>query len=170
MALYSIKQRDRIIATALRACEARAAGKASIALGTKPFRQTFDLEAGGYCNRFVRQVHEVALGLPPFGWLFGASKACLTLGKLRRSDLDVDMEKLMLSGQSLVVLRRPGDILGWKGDPGHIALYLGEVYHDGRQLVAENSSAARGFPRRAGTHLVRYQQLRRPDFVFRLWA
>ncbi|NMC35319.1 MAG: hypothetical protein GYA36_23105 [Veillonellaceae bacterium] len=49
-----------------------------------------------------------------------------------------------------------GDILGHTGGKfGHIALYVGDYYDDGRHLVAENTSATRGFPEKPGTKITR---------------
>jgi len=143
MALYTDAHRKAVIARAREAVQARAAGKTAVMLGAGNSRQTFDLNTGGYCNRFVRQCFETALGLKPFSWYFGAAKAKDTLRKL-------SAYKVPLAD------RQPGDILGFPGNPGHIAIYLGKEYQADKELIAENTSATRGFPRPPGTKVTSY--------------
>jgi len=148
MALYDEGKRRAVIKVATEAVKARAAGKTSVKLGSGAAAQVFDLTTGGFCNRFIRQVFEVAIGLPAFTWYFGARKACETLKKL-------EPYRVPLKD------RRPGDILGFAGDPGHIALYMGNEYDDDKDLIAENTSATRGFPRPPGTKVTAYDAVRR---------
>jgi hypothetical protein len=148
MSKYSEQQRRKVIARAIEAVQARIKGSTEVSLGEGYARQTLILSEGGYCNRFVRQVFETTLGLKPFAWRFGALRACLTLAKL-------EPYRIPLKD------RRPGDILGFPGDPGHICLYLGRDADPAKELVAENtSSARRGYPLAAGTKLTRYSTLR----------
>ncbi|MEI6503313.1 MAG: hypothetical protein WCP21_20060 [Armatimonadota bacterium] len=137
MPLYTEKQRKAVLARAGEAVQARIGGATEVTLGTGAAKQTFDLDAGGYCNRFVRQVFETSLGLSPFTWYFGAAKACQTLAKLKPYEVPLKD-------------RQPGDILGFAGDPGHICLYLGTDFDPSKELVAENTSARRGFPAAPG--------------------
>lgn len=148
MALYNDQQRQKVISIACAAVASRASGKSKIASSNGKSRQEFDLDTGGYCNRFVRQCFETALGIAPFKWRFGAARACLTLEKLRPY-------KIHLKD------RQPGDILGFAGDPGHIAIYLGREFDQAKELVAENTSATRGWPRKPGTKVTSYDSLRK---------
>ncbi|MHB8995376.1 MAG: hypothetical protein ACYC63_09030 [Armatimonadota bacterium] len=148
MNLYSAQQRRRVIRRAIEVVQARIDGKDEIRLGEGKARQTFDLKTGGYCNRFVRQVFETALGLAAFQWRYRAERACLTLKKL---------EPFRVALKD----RQPGDLLGFAGDPGHIVIYLGMECDPAKELVAENTSnGRRGFPRAAGTKVTRYEALR----------
>ena len=54
--------KDRVVEIATQAAEAHQAGKSMITI----VGHLFDLRAGGYCARFVRQVHEAALGIGEF--------------------------------------------------------------------------------------------------------
>jgi len=121
--------------------------------------QSFVLDETGYCNRFIRQCFETALGLSPFSWRFGAARACETLDKLEPYRVPLKS-------------RRPGDILGFAGDPGHICLYLGREFDAAKELVAENtSSGKRGYPQAAGTKVTSYSTLRaRVTGCYRLFA
>lgn len=145
MALYTLRQRDAVVRQALTAVEARRTCDGSVKIGG----QTFNLEERGYCGRFVRQCFETALGLPAFGWLFGAATAREMGGKMRNAGLRLkDGAKL-----------QPGDVLVWDdqddGRYGHIVLYVGDAYGDGRKLVAENTSGKRGDPNKPGTKVTR---------------
>ncbi|MEI6501600.1 MAG: hypothetical protein WCP21_11330, partial [Armatimonadota bacterium] len=121
MSKYSEEQRRKVIARAIEAGQARIKGSGEVSLGEGPARQTFLLDEGGYCNRFIRQVFETTLALRPFTWRFGALRACLTLAKL--APYAVPLQE-----------RRPGDILGFAGDPGHICLYLGRDADPAKEL------------------------------------
>lgn len=142
MALYTDKQRQAVIARAAQAVRHRASGKARFGAGG----QQFALDVGGYCNRFIRQVFETALGMGAFTWSFGAARACQTLEKLQPY-------RVALSN------RQPGDILGFAGDPGHIALYMGREFDPEKELIAENTSATRGWPRPPGTKVTSCESL-----------
>lgn len=146
MSRYKAEQKRAVIRRAIEAVQARIDGAESISLGSG-VAQAFSLDEGGYCNRFVRQVFETALGLRPFAWRFAAARACQTLQKLEPYRVPLKQ-------------RQPGDILGFAGDPGHICLYLGRDADPAKELVAENtSSARRGYPQKAGTKLTRFSTL-----------
>lgn len=145
MALYTTKQRDAIVKRAMAAVEARIAGKTTYRAGG----QTFNLEERGYCGRFVRQCFETALGFGAFEWRFGAETARKMGSKMGYSGF------LLADGATL----QPGDVLVWDdqddGRYGHIVLYVGDYYGDGRKLVAENTSGRRGYPLKPGTKISR---------------
>jgi len=125
------------------AVEARQAGKTTYKAGG----QVFDLEKGGLCNRFIRQTFETALGLPEQSWTFRGATAKETLRQLAAAGYEVHMDDMQV-----------GDILGHTaGKFGHIALYVGDYYGDGRLLVAENTSWTGGFPEKPGTKITRLQ-------------
>jgi len=143
MARYTSKQRDKVIGRAMAAVEARQAGQTAYKAGG----QIFGLEAGGLCNRFIRQVFETALGLPEQSWTFRGATAKETLRQLAAAGYEVHMDDL-----------QAGDILGHTaGKFGHIALYLGQPYPDWRLLVAENTSWTGGYPEKPGTKITRLQ-------------
>jgi hypothetical protein len=144
-ARYTAAQKQKVIAWALEAVEARIAGESVFVAGKPP--QALDLITGSYCNRFIRQVFETALGLPKQSWPFRGATAKETLNKLAAAGYEVHMDDL-----------QPGDILGHTaGKYGHIALYLGQPYPDGRLLVAENTSWTGGYPEKPGTKITRLQ-------------
>lgn len=155
MALYGKQQRQLVIRRAIMAVEARTRGLTRIKAGG----QELLLDVGGYCNRFVRQCFETALGMPAFSWRFGAARACETLKKL-------EPYRIALKD------RQPGDILGFAGDPGHICIYLGRAFDPAKELVAENtSSGSRGWPQAPGTKVTSYASLRkRITGCYRLFA
>lgn len=139
MPLYTEKQRQAVLKRAVQAVQARVSGKKSVTLGSGGARQTFDLEKGGMCGRFVRQVFETALGLSPFSWYFGAARACYMLKKLK--PYEVPLSEV-----------QAGDILGFNGNPGHIAIYIGGAFDPNKKLTAENTiSGKRGYPQKPGT-------------------
>lgn len=148
MAKYTAVQRKAVISRAIAAVNARVEGRSTFTMGG----QTFELDKGGWCNRFIRQVFETALGMEAFTWRFGALKAYLTLKKLEAYRIPLRS-------------RRPGDILGIEGNPlfgfcGHIMLYLGREFDPHKELVAENTSATRGYPRKPGTKVTSYATVR----------
>ena len=156
MSLYTDKQKQAVVKRALQAVAARQKGNTTFNIGG----QTFDLEKGGYCNRFIRQSFETALGLKPFAWYFGDATARKTLDKLKPYVLP---PKAKLQA---------GDIIGWYdgcGVYGHIALYLGDAYGDGRLLIAENTSAKRGDPKNPGTKITRLSNCRTGWKAYRLF-
>ena len=147
MALYSEAQRQAVLRRAAEAVLARVAGRTAVWVGGySPTAQKLDLIAGGWCNRFVRQCFETALGRRPFSWYFGAARACLTLRKLEKYRVPLAQ-------------RQPGDILGFPGNPGHICIYLGRTFDAKKELIAENTSATRGWPRAPGTKVTAYKTL-----------
>jgi len=157
MALYGDDIRKLVVQRAMMAVQARQAGKHSCKIGS----QTFDLDKGGYCNRFIRQVFETTLGLAAKDWRFGAGTARETLDKLEDYRIEAKPSKL-----------QPGDIIGWydgSGPYGHIALYVGDYYGDGRKLVAENTSAKRGFPNAPGTKITQLRNMRSGWTAYRLF-
>lgn len=109
--------------------------------------QVLDLVTGGMCNRFVRQVYEVALGIPEQTWPYRAGRAIWTIDSLEAAGLGI--------GPGLESDLLLGDIVGiHTGKFGHIAIYVG----DG--MVAENtSSKTRGNPRKIGTKLTPCEDL-----------
>ena len=143
---YTPAATKKIVEYAVQAARAAQAGEQAITLGTGKTKQTLDLRKGGMCARFVRQVHETALGIPAFSWRFAAQDA---IGMLENMQADFLMDASPL---------RPGDILGHTNAlHGHIGIYVGEI--DGAPTVAENtSSSTRGNPRRAGTKLTPLSQ------------
>lgn len=158
MALYGDKIRQAVVKRAMSAVHARQAGKHSYAAGG----QVFDLDKGGYCNRFVRQCFETVLGLKAFDWRFGAATARDTLNKLHDYALPSSKPSTL----------QPGDILGWydgSGAYGHIAIYVGDYYGDGRKLVAENTSAKRGDPNPPGTKITQLRNMRGGWTAYRLF-
>jgi hypothetical protein len=98
----------------------------------------FDLDAGGYCARFVRQCHDAALGQGEMVWAYKSPTAW-------------DMEIVLRAAGLRTSNPQPGDILCINGAgcrPGHIGIYLGNGEY------AENtSSSTRGNPRAAGTKI-----------------
>lgn len=160
MALYGDDIRKLVVQRAMMAVQARQAGKHSYKVGG----QVFDLDKGGYCNRFVRQCFETVLGLKAFDWRFGAAKARDTLDKL-------DLANCAVIDAKASTLQ-PGDIIGWydgSGAYGHIAIYVGDYYGDGRKLVAENTSAKRGDPNPPGTKITQLRNMRSGWSAYRLF-
>jgi hypothetical protein len=162
--MYTIEQRNRIVAYALRAAKASADGQSSIALGDGKARQTLNLREGGMCARFVRQVHETALGLEPSSWQYACANAY---------DDSTALRAAVIAGRALRIDKadlQPGDVITTGNSaPGHIAIYIGLV--NAVRTVAENtSSATRGTPRRAGTKLSPLHALSDENWAaFRLW-
>ena len=152
MSLYTTKQRDAVVKRAVQAVSARQKGKQAFTAGG----QTFNLEKGGYCNRFIRQSVETALGLGAFKWYFGDATARKTLDKLA--------PYVLPKGAKL----QAGDIIGWYdgcGVYGHIALYIGGE----KKLIAENTSAKRGDPQPPGTKVTRLANTRTGWKAYRLF-
>lgn len=125
---------------AQRAVAARKAGRTIYSEGG----QTFALDQGGMCARFVRQCCEVAAGLPAFGAWFAAPTAR-------------QMEQNLKAAGKGVSDPAPGDIIAMNNQSyaaGHIGIFVG----DG--LVAENtSSGRRGDPGAAGTKISRLSDI-----------
>jgi hypothetical protein len=135
-----------IAEVAKQAVAARAAGNASVTLGTGASAQQFNLAKGGYCARFVRQCCEVALGIKPGTWDFAAPDALGMEAKLKAAG------KLVPTAD-----RKPGDVVAinngsWKY--GHIGLVVNKT------TIAENtSSGTRGDPRAPGTKLTHWADI-----------
>lgn len=152
---------SRVVEVAKAAAKAHAAGAETYTAHQRSdgsgVSQVLNLAEGGMCNRFVRQVYEVALGLNEQTWPYRAGRAIWTLDSLEADRKGVEIGTM---GDL-----QPGDIVGIRGGTfGHIAIYVG----DG--LVAENTSSdTRGTPRCKGTKLTPYSDLReRVTHVFRL--
>ena len=126
--------KQRVVEIAIQAAEAHQAGHFTAEIGGT----VFNLRQGGYCARFIRQCHEAALGLAPFGWAYRAGNALQMEDNLKRAGLQVLSPK-------------PGDIVCINKDSGqygHIAIWLG----NGK--IAENtSSGSRGNPKEPGTKI-----------------
>lgn len=150
--MYTTRQRNLIVSRATEIVKARQNGKTSVVR----YGQKFDLEQGGYCNRFIRQVFETSLGIGAFSWYFGDATARKTLDKLK--------PYVLPKGAKL----QEGDIIGWYdgcGVYGHIALYIGGE----KKLIAENTSATRGDPRKPGTKVTRLANCRTGWKAYRLF-
>jgi hypothetical protein len=95
----------------------------------------------GYCARFIRQVHECALGLRAYEWPYRAAHAKQMESNLKRAGLAVEKPQ-------------PGDIVCINNDAGkygHIAILLAGGY------IAENtSSSRRGIPKEPGTKITKF--------------
>ena len=152
---YTRAVMSRVVEIAKAAAKAHAAGARTYtahqhADGTG-VSQVMDLVEGGMCNRFVRQVYEVALGIPEQTWPYRAGRAVWTLDSLEAAH-----KRVNVGADGL----QPGDIVGiHTGTFGHIAIYIGGG------LVAENTT--RGTP--AGTKLTPYSALKeRVTGIYRL--
>lgn len=100
---------------------------------------TFDTVNKGWCTRFVRQVHEAALGLRPFGWPYAAPNARECEYKLKHAGCQTQKPE-------------PGDIVCMnytRHAKGHIGIWLGDV-------VAHNTSSRNWGP---GTVLTPVQKV-----------
>jgi hypothetical protein len=148
------KQRDKMIAAAVSAVHARQDGKATYTQGG----QVQHLDEGGLCARAVRQWAEVGSGLPAYGWAYRGADAREVCRKLAKAGLRVHGTP------------EPGDVICWPeghGPYGHIALFVGAV--DGKPgLIAENSSAKRGDPRKPGTKFTKLGNVAQDFEVYRL--
>lgn len=151
MAAITAEERDRVIAGLVSIAEARQAGRTEIIAGVPGYRQNFDLEEGGYCARLMRQGLEAFLPRHPQTLSFKGDDARHMARKL------AGMAGLFgrVGPQDI----KPGDILfklSWlsAGRYGHVGMYIGDYYGDGRRLVVENtSSGKRGDPLAPGTKL-----------------
>ena len=126
-------------ALARKVVECRQLGKLHAVLANT----TFDLTEGGMCQRFVRQVHEAALGIPAFAWPYARRYAIQADFAMREAGLQVrdpeDADVVCFHGNKPIT-----------ATPGHIAIYLGDGW------VAENTiSGLRGSPRPPGTKITR---------------
>lgn len=126
--------RDDVAAVAYAAALAHKQGKTTY----KPFRdaETMNLVEKGYCARFVRQCHEAAMQVPPFGWPYAAANAREMEKKLRGA------------GKTTNLPPKPGDVIGMNGtavDAGHIGIYLGYRPELGEgQWIAHNTAGKWG--------------------------
>ena len=149
MAFLKIAQRNRMVKVAAAAAEARIAGATRYKTNLHEFR----LAEGGMCARLARQCCEEGQGLADGDGEFGADSARNLCEVAKGLGRVVDFNDA-----------NAGDIGFWldgyAGVYGHVAIWLGDWYGDGRKLWAENTSvAARGNPQKAGTKLTR----KRPD-------
>lgn len=159
--MYPRARINRVVEIAIEAAKAHKSGDETY-LATEyahgnGVADRLNLTEGGMCNRFVRQVFEVALGLDEQTWPYRAGRAIWTIDSLQAAGLGIKERN--------AADLKPGDIVGiHTGTFGHIAIYIGGG------LVAENtSSSTRGTPRRAGTKLTPYDALAdRVTHVFRL--
>ena len=142
LSLYNEQQRQAVVARAIEAVQARIVGHNTVTLGDGNAAQIFDLVIGGCCERFVRQVFETALGLPPFSWWDDSQTAHDGLTKLAARGYEIAADANNLQA---------GDILGFAGDPGHILIYLHTAFDASKNLCAENTSGVRGYPSAPGT-------------------
>lgn len=155
--IYDEETIAAIVATAKAAVDARLAGRL---VYTTETGHAMDLIHGGYCARFVREVHEVALGQKPYTWPYRAENAMQMEEKLRSDGYAVTDGSLI-----------PGDIIGvgkYSQPHGHIALYIGAI--NGVPTMAENtSSSLRGKPLAKGTKYTPFKSLQsRVTGIYRL--
>ena len=137
--------KDRIVEIAKAAAFAHAEGKTRVVIAKTDFLvgPVYDTKGKplGYCARFIRQLHEAALGLGEFEWPYRAANAVQMETNLKRAGLRVDKPE-------------PGDIVclnKGSGKYGHIAIYLRSGY------IAENTSAGRrGMPKEPGTKITKF--------------
>jgi len=134
--------KDRIVEIAKAAAFAHAEGKTRVVIAKTDFLvgpvYGDNGRAKGYCARFIRQLHETALGLGAFEWAYRAGDALQMEANLKRAGLQVG--KL-----------EPGDIVCLNkgaGKYGHIAIYLG-----GGEIAENTSSGKRGAPQEPGTKI-----------------
>ena len=141
--MYTEAQRQAVIARAIEAVQAHIDGKSEITLGDGAGAQVFNLTVGGWCEAFVRQVFETALGLEPMTWQY-------RVGRASRSEVAYGADKRVPLDQL-----QAGDILVMASGPdGHTAIYLHTAYDPAKDLVAENTlSTQRGMPSCAGTKI-----------------
>lgn len=136
------KQVARVIECAMKFVQARIDGKDSVTIG----KVTHKPNEVGMCSRFVRESVQAGTGRAESdtGGVFGAT-ATETARLLRAAGFSIGATSNIL----------PGDIVYRSGGPGHVAIYVGDYYGDGRELFAENTSAWRGYPSRPGTKITR---------------
>ena len=92
---------------------------------------------GGMCDKFARQVQELAMKIPDGSWQFHAGSAAQT-------------EHLLIVDNRRIGGCIPGAVGCWDdGTVGHIVTYIGNGY------VAENTSGTRGNPSRPGTKITK---------------
>jgi len=102
----------------------------------------FDTAKCGYCTRFVRQVHEAAMGLPAFSWEFAAPDARACEAKLKAARKETAEPE-------------PGDIICMnktRHRHGHIGIFLGGI-------IAHNTSSRRWGPGTVITPLAEVEHL-----------
>lgn len=139
--------KDRIVEIARAAAIAHKRGEKYVKIGRTSFLvgpvYGSNGRAKGYCARFIRQLHECALGLRSFEWAYRAGDTKQMESNLYRAGLRVEKPE-------------PGDIVALNKDSGpygHIAIWLGGG------LIAENtSSGRRGKPREPGTKITPFSK------------
>jgi len=99
---------------------------------------TFALDETGMCARFVREVHEAALGQAEHTWVYQAGTA-------------LGMEAKLGDAGLAVAEPQRGDVICFNrnsGKNGHIGIYLGNG-----NFAENTSSGSRGEPRTPGTKI-----------------
>ena len=141
---------ERIAEIARQAADAHYAGRAEITING----HEFDLDERGYCARFMRQCHEAALGLEPFGWQFASPTSAIMEFHLRSQGKAVPKPAIgdIVCFNDNVPESRRNDYQ-WQKDNrryGHIGVYVGNGE------FAENTSSSRG----PGTVVSKYAPMR----------
>lgn len=141
-AYYTESKIKAVVTIAVDAARAHIKGKTSYRAGSGEKAQTFDLDEGGMCARFVRQCFETGCQMSEKSWRYRGDNAIQMLKKLKDGGHAVSTSSLNV-----------GDIIGHsKYTNGHIAIYVGEL--DSVPSVAENTiSSKRGNPVNPGTKL-----------------
>ena len=116
---------DRLVDIAQQVTGAHEAGRNVVTVAGV----TFDTVRTGYCTRFVRLVHEAALGIAPFAWAFAAGNARECEGLLKAAGKRVDWPR----AGAVVCMNRTTSAYG------HIGLCLSET-----EIAENTSSRSRG--------------------------
>jgi hypothetical protein len=131
---------DDVARIAAQAAAAHAAGNSQHTMGNPP--QTFDLVTGGWCGRFVRQCHEVVMGLIEGAWPWSAPSAACCEARLAAAGKRVTNPNPgdIMCLNDTVPAHRLNDISWQRANRafGHIAIWLGNGH------FAENTSSSRG--------------------------
>ncbi len=152
---------DQVIRNAQAAVKWHQGGSVSLECGKGKTAQTFDLDAGGYCARFVRQCYETAAGITPWQWAYAAPNARGMTARLAEAGHEIKISDEMIAGDIIGIHKNAGAA-------GHIAI-LGPVV-DGQRVIYENTSSdGRGAPRTPGTKVTPYTAIaHRVTGVYRL--
>jgi hypothetical protein len=132
--------------------------------------QSLDLAKGGECERFVRQVIEVACKMPAGSWKYARDDARDTETALKEAGLSINQPI-------------PGCIIALNDQAyvhGHIAIYAGKVSiskgiitldENGVESIFENTSAAkRGTPAKVGTKVSALADVKREVSGYYIWG